>query len=65
MIASSPSERRVRRYDGTAVVVGRTRMRGAFMAEPFVISSRYTHVFVRDGDRAWRLVSAQGTRIVE
>jgi ketosteroid isomerase-like protein len=52
----------VRRYDGTAIVVGATRMRGAFGGEAFAAHSRYTHVFVRRPD-GWRLASAQGTPI--
>ena len=61
----APSERQVRRYGGTALIVGRTRMRGAFAGESFDVSSRYTHVFIRDGVQVWRLVSAQGTPILE
>lgn len=54
----------VRTYGAAAVVVGETRMHGRFGAEPFAAHSRYTHVFVPDGER-WRLASAQGTPIVE
>jgi len=39
-------------------------MSGAFGGVGVAASSRYTHVFVRDGDDGrWRLASAQGTRI--
>ena len=48
-----------------AVVVGRTAMRGQVGGEEFSTASRYTHVFARTGGGDWRLVSAQGTPIVE
>ena len=60
--AIDPLESHVRLYGITAVITGRTRMRGRFGEAPFTASSRYTHVFVRDQDQ-WRLVSAQGTQI--
>jgi hypothetical protein len=53
---------RVRRYDGTAVVTGQTRMRGHYGEQRFLAHSRYTHVYVRGAD-GWRLVTAQGTPI--
>jgi ketosteroid isomerase-like protein len=56
-------ERETRRYDGAAIVVGRTGMNGAFEETSFSLASRYTHVFVREADSRWRLVSAQGTPI--
>ena len=59
-----PADRRVRLYGGTAVITGRTSMRGSFAGAPFSAASRYTHVFVDQGGR-WRLVAAQGTQIVE
>lgn len=55
-------EYRVRRYGVTAVITGRTGMRGAFAGQPFCADSRYTHVLVSEGAR-WRLVTAQGTQI--
>lgn len=55
-------ECRVRRYGVTAVITGRTRMRGAFDGQPFCADSRYTHVLVSEGEH-WRLVTAQGTPI--
>jgi ketosteroid isomerase-like protein len=58
-------ERRVRRYGEMAIVVGRTEMRGEIDAQPFAAASRYTHVFVSGEADGWRLVSAQGTPIVE
>jgi ketosteroid isomerase-like protein len=56
-------ESRVRFYGITAVITGRTQMSGRFGATPFTASSRYTHVFVKEQNQ-WRLVSAQGTQIV-
>jgi ketosteroid isomerase-like protein len=57
-----PAEQRVRRYPATAVVTGRTRMRGRLGGVPFAARSRYTHVYVEQHGR-WRLVAAQGTPI--
>src|SRR5215470_14027065 len=55
-------EFRVRHYGVTAIIMGRTEMRGAFTGQPFQVSSRYTHVLVSAGER-WRIVAAQGTQI--
>jgi ketosteroid isomerase-like protein len=38
-------------------------MSGRFGETPFTVSSRYTHVFVKEQSQ-WRIVSAQGTQIV-
>ncbi len=57
-------ERTTRLYGDAAVVVGRTSMAGSLAGTPFAVASRYTHVFVR-GDGDWRLVSGQGTPILE
>jgi hypothetical protein len=46
----------------TAVVTGRTEMRGRMGEAAFTASSRYTHVFVAQ-DGHWALASAQGTQI--
>jgi hypothetical protein len=56
-------ESRVRLYGITAVIIGRTHMNGRFGETPFTASSRYTHVFVKEQSQ-WRLVSAQGTQVV-
>lgn len=53
---------RVRVYGTTAVVTGHTEMKGLYDGQAFKASSRYTHVFVDDGER-WRMVAAQGTQI--
>jgi hypothetical protein len=52
----------VRLYETTAVVTGRTRMKGRLGDAPFAASSRHTHVFVMQQGE-WRLVAAQGTQI--
>jgi Domain of unknown function (DUF4440) len=61
--AIQPVESQVRVYGTRAVITGRTQMSGRFDEMPFTTSSRYTHVFVREQSQ-WRLVSAQGTQIV-
>jgi Domain of unknown function (DUF4440) len=58
-----PLESQVRFYGITAVVTGRTQISGRFSEKPFTASSRYTHVFVKEQSQ-WRLVSAQGTQVV-
>ena len=55
-------EQRVRLYETTAVVTGRTQMNGQFHGERFTLNTRYTHVYVEHHGR-WKLVSAQGTQI--
>src|SRR5689334_5040849 len=57
-----PADPRVRLYDTAAVITGRTHMTGRVGEAPFTLSSRYTHVFVRQHGH-WRLASAQGTQI--
>lgn len=57
-----PLSSRVRFYKDTALVAGSTEMAGRFGDDPFSVFSRYTHVYVRSGDR-WHLVSAQGTPV--
>ena len=59
-----PSETRVRRFGSTAIVNGRTKMRGRFGESTFAVRSRYTHVYVEQQGRL-RLASAQATLIVE
>jgi ketosteroid isomerase-like protein len=57
-----PAENRVRVYQTTAIITGRTRMEGRLGDTPFAASSRYTHVFVEEQGE-WRMASAQGTSI--
>jgi ketosteroid isomerase-like protein len=58
----TPEDCRVRLYGTTAVINGRTHMRGRLGDQHFSVHSRYTHVFRQQEDQ-WRLVSAQGTPI--
>jgi ketosteroid isomerase-like protein len=51
----------VRHRPRLAVVVGRTRMTMRVPGAELTADSRYTHVYVLDGDR-WRLLAAQGTQ---
>lgn len=57
------AERTARRYRDVAIIVGRTAISGTFEDTAFSVASRYTHVFVRDGNDRWVLASAQGTPI--
>ncbi len=61
-VVRDPADVSVRRRSGLAVVVGRTRMAMRFGEDDVSAHSRYTHVYVDDGD-GWRLLSAQGTLI--
>jgi ketosteroid isomerase-like protein len=60
--AIEPADNRVRLYQTTAIITGRTQMKGRLGDTPFAASSRYTHVFVSLQD-VWRLATAQGTPI--
>jgi ketosteroid isomerase-like protein len=60
--AINPAERQIRQYQGTAIVTGRTQMRGRFDGTSFDVRSRYTHVFVKH-EGQWHLAAAQGTPI--
>jgi hypothetical protein len=62
--AIEPSETRVRQFGATAIVNGRTEMRGRAGETAFAVRSRYTHVYVEQQGRL-RMASAQGTQIVE
>jgi hypothetical protein len=58
----TPAENRVRIYQTTAVITGRTEMIGKLSDTPFVAHSRYTHVYAMQQNE-WQLISAQGTQI--
>jgi ketosteroid isomerase-like protein len=60
--AIEATDSRVRLYKTTAVVTGRTQMKGRSRGRSFRTTSRYTHVYVEQG-RKWRLVACQGTPI--
>jgi len=59
-VERDPAEAAVRHRPGVAVVVGRTAMTIGFAGQSTTVASRYTHIYVQDGER-WRLLSAQGT----
>jgi len=60
--AIEPADNRVRLYQTTAIITGRTQMKGRLGDAPFPASSRYTHAFVSQQNE-WRLATAQGTPI--
>ena len=60
--AIEPADNRVRLYQTTTIITGRTQMKGRLGDAPFAASSRYTHVFVPQQNE-WRLATAQGTPI--
>jgi ketosteroid isomerase-like protein len=60
--AIEPADNRLRLYQMTAIITGRTQMKGRLGDTPFAASSRYTHVFV-SLQNEWRLAAAQGTTI--
>ena len=60
--AIEPADNRVRLYQTTAIITGRTQMNGRLGDAPFTSNSRYTHVFVSQQNE-WRLATAQGTPI--
>jgi hypothetical protein len=62
--AIQPKGARVRKFGATAIVNGRTEMRGRAGDTAFTVRSRYTHVYVEQQGRL-RMASAQGTQIVE
>ena len=62
--AITPTETEVRTYGDCAVVTGRTEMSVSMGSHRSAVRSRYAHVYVKQRD-AWRMVSAQGTPIVQ
>jgi ketosteroid isomerase-like protein len=60
----TPTDVTVRLHGTTAIITGRTDMRGSFDDTPFATASRYTHIYVHRSD-GWNLAAAQGTMILE
>ena len=58
-----PADNRMRLFQATAIITGRTEMKGELSDNGFAASSRYTHVFVEQRGE-WRLAAAQGTQIL-
>jgi ketosteroid isomerase-like protein len=61
-ITRNPDEVSLRDRGGLAVVIGSTRMTMSHQGTEITTNSRYTHVYVVQGDQ-WQLLSAQGTPI--
>jgi len=54
----------LRRHHTTAVITGRTHIAGRYGDTAFEVHSRYTHVYIEQHFH-WRLLSAQGTKVLE
>jgi hypothetical protein len=58
------SDTQVHTFGDSAIVIGRTEMTVTMGTRWSKVKSRYTHMYVKQRDE-WRMVSAQGTPIVE
>ena len=63
-LAVNADEVQVRQYGACAIVTGRTEMQVTMGGRQNKVHSRYAHIFVSEAD-SWRMVSAQGTPIVD
>lgn len=59
------SDRKVRLYGSTAVVTCRAEVDGVSPDGPLTGSYRYTHVWVRNAQGVWKIVSFEASRIDE
>ena len=59
------SDRKVRLYGSTAVVTSRAEVDGVSPDGPLSGSYRYTHVWVRNAQGVWKIVSFEASRIDE
>ncbi|MDE3201527.1 MAG: nuclear transport factor 2 family protein [Acidobacteriota bacterium] len=57
------NDRKVRFYGSTAVVTSRAEVVGSSPEGDLTGSYRYTHVWVRDGNGPWKIVSFEASRI--
>lgn len=57
------SDRKVRFYGGTALVTSRAEVSGSTAEGDISGSYRYTRVYVRDAQGAWKIVSFEASRI--
>ncbi len=57
------SDRKVRFYGSTALVTSRAQVSGVTPGDDISGSYRYTHVWVRDAQGTWRIVSFEASRI--
>lgn len=63
-VQRDPDDAIIRIYESVGIIVNQTVLHGSFSGATFETRSRYTHVFIQIAGQ-WRMVSAQGTRIVE
>jgi ketosteroid isomerase-like protein len=59
------SDRKVRFYGTTALLTSRVEVSGTIAGEDISGSFRYTHVYARDKQGAWKIVSFEASRIRE
>jgi ketosteroid isomerase-like protein len=59
------SDRKVRFYGTTALLTSRAEISGSIAGEEISGSFRYTHVYARDKQGAWKMVSFEASRIRE
>jgi len=59
------SDRKIRLYGTTALVISRAEVKGASAEGDMSGSYRYTRVYVRDARGVWRIVSFEANRIRE
>ncbi len=59
------SDRKVRFYGTTALVTSRAEVSGTNADGPISGSYRYTHVYVRNAQGKWKIVSFEASRIRE
>jgi ketosteroid isomerase-like protein len=57
------SERKLRFYGTTALVTSRAEVAGTSASRDFSGSYRYTHVYARDAQGKWKIVSFEASRI--
>ena len=57
------SERKLRFYGATALLTARAEVKGMAASRDISGSYRYTHVYVRDAQGKWKIVSFEANRI--
>lgn len=62
LTSAQVADLRVRVFDNTAVVTGRSTAEGSATGQTFSVVLRFTDVFVR-GSEGWRAVASHATRI--
>ncbi len=61
-VARDEADVLIRHRSGLAVAIGRTHMVMRYLGVQIATGSRYTHVYVHDG-QCWWLLTAQGTAL--